>query len=151
VHTFFAATGRFAVRFRWVIVVAWVAAAVLANLFFPSLTSVAKQNNTSSLPASSPSLQAARLATPFQGVNQTPVPVVIARGSGTLTTTDTAAVERLAAGLSKVPHVQQVKNLGASRDRQAAPEMVPVGGSARPGVDGGVSMSVGVELKPTTS
>jgi len=119
VHTFFAATGRFAVRFRWVIVVAWVAAAVLANLFFPSLTSVAKQSNTSSLPASSPSLQAARLAAPFQGVNQTPVPVVIARGSGTLTTADAAAIERLTTGLARVPRVQQVKNLGTSRDRQA--------------------------------
>jgi hypothetical protein len=43
VHSLFAATGRFAVRFRWAIVVAWVAAAILANLFFPSLTSVAKQ------------------------------------------------------------------------------------------------------------
>jgi len=48
-HRFLAATGRFAVRFRWAIVVAWVAATVLANLLFPSLTSVARQNNTSSL------------------------------------------------------------------------------------------------------
>jgi RND superfamily putative drug exporter len=119
VSTFFAAIGRFAVRFRWVIVVAWVAAAVLASLFLPSLDSVARQNNTSSLPASSPSLRAARLATPFQGANQTPVPVVIARGSGTLTAADTAAIDRLAAGLARVPDVQRVKNLGASRDRQA--------------------------------
>ena len=36
---FFPATGRFAVRFRWVIVVAWAAAAIFANLFFPSLVS----------------------------------------------------------------------------------------------------------------
>jgi putative drug exporter of the RND superfamily len=119
VPEFFAAAGRFAVRFRWAIVVAWVAAAVLATLFFPSLTSVAKQSNASSLPASSPSLRAARLATPFQGVNQTPVPVVIARGTGTLTAADTAAIDRLAAGLARVPDVQRVKNLGASRDRQA--------------------------------
>ncbi len=44
-HSFYAALGRFAVRFRWVIVVAWVAAAVPANLFLPSLASVAKQDN----------------------------------------------------------------------------------------------------------
>jgi uncharacterized membrane protein YdfJ with MMPL/SSD domain len=96
-HRFFAATGRFAVRFRWAIVVAWVAATVLANLFFPSLTSVARQSNTSSLPVSSPSLQAARLATPFRGPNQTPVPVVITRRGGALTAADMAAVDRLAA------------------------------------------------------
>ncbi len=117
-HRFFAATGRFAVRFRWAVVAAWVAATVLANLFFPSLTSVAKQNNSSLLPASSPSLQAARLATPFQGLDETAVPVVIAR-SGTVTTADVAAIGRLAASLAKVTDVHQVKNLGASRDRQA--------------------------------
>src|SRR2546430_9833780 len=119
-HRFFAATGRFAVRFRWAIVVAWVAAAVLANLFFPSLASVARQNNTSSLPASSPSLQADRLAIPFQGLNETPVPVVIARSGGTLTTSDRAAVDRLAVSLVKVKSVRQVKHLGASRDGLAS-------------------------------
>ena len=119
-HGFFAATGRFAVRFRWAIVVAWVAAAVLASLFFPSLTSVARQSNTSSLPASSPSLQAARLAAPFQGPNETPVPVVIVNNGGRLTTTDVTAVGRLAASLAKVADVRQVKDLGVSRDGQAA-------------------------------
>jgi RND superfamily putative drug exporter len=126
-HRFFAATGRFAVRFRWAIVVAWVAAAVLANLFFPSLASVARQNNTSSLPASSPSLQAARLAIPFQGLNETPVPVVIARSGGTLTPADMAAVDRLAASLAKVSGVRQVKHLGASRDGRAAQLQVLAG------------------------
>ncbi len=126
-HRFFAATGRFAVRFRWAIVVAWVAAAVLANLFFPSLASVARQNNTSSLPASSPSLQAARLAIPFRGLNETPVPVVIARSGGTLTPADMAAVDRLAASLAKVSGVRQVKHLGASRDGRAAQLQVLAG------------------------
>jgi len=31
----FAALGRFAVRFRWAVVAAWVAAAVLATVFLP--------------------------------------------------------------------------------------------------------------------
>ena len=119
-HRFFAATGRFAVRFRWAIVVAWVATTVLANLFFPSLTSVARQSNTSSLAASSPSLQAARLATPFQDPNETPVPVVIVNSGGRLTTADVTAVDRLAASLARVADVRQVKDLGVSRDGQAA-------------------------------
>ncbi len=117
---FFAVTGRFAVRFRWVVVVAWLAATILATLFFPSLASVSKDSNTGDLPASSPSLQAARLASPFQGVDQTPIPVVIARSNGTLSVTDSTAIERLAASLAKVTDVQQVKNLGVSRDGQAA-------------------------------
>jgi putative drug exporter of the RND superfamily len=119
VHRFYAAMGRFAVRFRWLIVAAWVAAAVLANLFLPSLTSVATQDNASLLPASSPSAQAARMAAPFQGVGQTPVPVIVARASGTLTAADLAATGRLAASLARVPHVQRVRDLGASRDARA--------------------------------
>src|SRR6516225_7680719 len=118
-HRFFAATGRFAVRFRWAVVAAWVAATVLASLFFPSLTSVAKQANTDLLPASSPSLHAARLATPFQGLNQSPVLVVVARGSGPVTAADITAIGRLTASLATVTNVQQVKNLGESRDHQA--------------------------------
>ena len=116
---FFAATGRFAVRFRWAVVAAWVAATVLAILLLPSLASVIRENNTDQLPASSPSLSADRLATPFQDPNQTPVLVVIARGSGALTTADTAAIGRLAARLATVANVQQVKDLGDSADRQA--------------------------------
>ena len=115
----FAATGRFAVRFRWAVVVAWIAASVLAQHFFPSLASVAGASNASFLPASSPSVQAARLAAPFQGVAQTPVPVVVARSGGALDAADLGAVGRLAAGLSRVGGVQQVKDLGVSRDGQA--------------------------------
>ena len=119
-HTFFAATGRFAVRFRWVIVAAWLAATILAHQFLPSLASVANDSNVSFLPASSPSLQAARLATPFQDVSQTAVPVVVARDQGTLTAADSSAIARLTARLATVTTVQRVDDLGVSRDGQAA-------------------------------
>ena len=141
-HMFFAATGRFAVRFRWAVVAAWVAATVLATLLLPSLASVSKENNTDQLPASSPSLSAARLAAPFQDPNQTPVLVVVARGSGSVTTADAAAIGRLAARLAKVANVQQVKDLGDSADRQAVQLEVLVGlnlatpGAAQPLVTG---------------
>jgi len=116
---FFAATGRFAVRFRWVVVVAWIAATILAQHFFPSLASVIKASDTSFLPPSSPSLQAARLATPFQGVDQTAVPVVVARDGGPLSGPDLAAVQRLTVRLATVADIQQVKDLGVSRDGRA--------------------------------
>jgi len=118
VSRFFAAIGRFAVRFRWVVVAAWIVAAVLAQHFFPSLASVANASDASFLPTSSPSTHAARLAAPFQGADQTPVPVVIARG-GPLTVTDLGAVERLEAGLARVADVHQVRDLGVSRDGRA--------------------------------
>jgi RND superfamily putative drug exporter len=118
-NSFFAAIGRFAVRFRWPVVVAWVTATVLATLLLPSLASVIKESNTDLLPASSPSASAIRLAAPFHDPNQTPVLVVIARDSGTVTSADAAAIGRLAARLGKVADVQQVKDLGDSADRQA--------------------------------
>src|SRR5215469_7925124 len=89
-HRFFAAAGRFAVRFRWLIVVAWAAATIAAHLFLPSLASVAKNSNASFLPASSPSMQVARLA----------------------------------GRLAQAPDVQRVRNLGVSRDGQAAQLLV---------------------------
>jgi len=120
VHNFFAATGRFTVRFRWVVVAAWLAATVLANLFLPSLSSVEKGDNNGFLPASSPSLQAERLATPFQAPGQVPIPVIVARGGGTLTAADTAAIERLGARLGRVAGAARVKDLGVSHDGRAA-------------------------------
>ncbi|MHB8452901.1 MAG: MMPL family transporter, partial [Mycobacteriales bacterium] len=116
----FAAIGRFSVRFRWPIVVAWLAAAVLASLFLPSLSSVTKANNTDFLPASAPSQQAADLATPFQRANLTPVTVIAVRTGKPLTLNDATALTSLAAALRAVPQVQVVRNLGLSPDGFAA-------------------------------
>ena len=78
VGTFFAAVGRLSVRFRWVIVLAWAAGAVAAMVLLPSLSSVTQSDNTSFLPASAPSEQAAQLASPLQGASLTAVTVVAA-------------------------------------------------------------------------
>jgi RND superfamily putative drug exporter len=120
VSRFFAAIGRFAVRFRWVVVVAWIAATIGALHFFPSLDSVAGASDASFLPASSPSMQAAGLAAPFQGVNETAVPVVIARDGAPFGAADLAVVDRLASRLGRVAGVRQVRELGVSRDGRAA-------------------------------
>ena len=112
----YTAVGRFAVRFRWAVIAAWVVATVLAALFLPSLNSVVTGSNTGLLPADSPSLQAARLATPFQGPDQTAIPVVVARDDGMLTAADRIAAEGLASRLAQVAQVQRVKDLGISHD-----------------------------------
>jgi RND superfamily putative drug exporter len=88
---------------------------------------VARDSNTGFLPASSPARQAARLAAPFQGPDQTPIPVVVARSSGTLTAPDTAAIARLAGRLAGVSEVRRVKDLGVSRDGQAVQLQVLTG------------------------
>jgi len=50
----FASLGRFVVRFRWVILVVWLVGAPLAAKHLPSLSSVAKNDNSAFLPASAP-------------------------------------------------------------------------------------------------
>jgi putative drug exporter of the RND superfamily len=119
VATFFTAIGRFAVRFRWAIVLAWVAGTVAAMVTLPSLSSVTQGDNTSFLPASAPSQQAAQLASPLQGASLTAVTVVAARASGALTSTDQAAITRLLAAFSRVPKVTAARDAGESADGQA--------------------------------
>ena len=118
VDTFFAAAGL-SVRFRWAIVLAWVAGVVAAMALLPSLSSVTQSDNTSFLPGSAPSEQAAQLASPLQGATLTAVTVVAARADGTLTAADQAFVGRLAGSLSRVARVASVRDAGQSADGRA--------------------------------
>jgi putative drug exporter of the RND superfamily len=119
VATFFTAIGRLAVRFRWTIVAAWAAGLVTAMVLLPSLSSVTQGDNTSFLPASAPSQQAAQLASPLQGASLTAVTVVVARRAGPLTSADQAEVTRLLAAFSRVPKVAAVRDAGESADGRA--------------------------------
>jgi len=119
VGTFFAAAGRLSVRLRWVILLAWVAGATAAMVLLPSLSSATQSDNTSFLPASAPSEQAAQLASPLQGASLTAVTVVAATRGQPLTGTDQALVARLAAALARVPRVVSVRDAGQSADGQA--------------------------------
>ncbi len=119
VGTSFAAVGRLAVRFRWAILLAWVAGTIAAMVLLPSLSSVTQSDNTSFLPASAPSEQAAQLASPLQSASLTAVGVVVARPGGPLTGTDLAAIARLAAALGRVARVTAVRDAGESADGRA--------------------------------
>jgi len=119
VGTFFTAAGQLAVRFRWVILLIWVAGTVTAMVALPSLSSVTQSDNTSFLPDSAPSQQAAQLASPLQGASLTAVAVVVARPKGTLTNRDAAAIARLSAALARVEQVVSVRDAGESADGQA--------------------------------
>jgi RND superfamily putative drug exporter len=119
VGRFFTAAGRLSVRFRWVIVLAWVAGTAAAMVLLPSLSSVTQSDNTSFLPASAPSEQAAKLASPLQGASLTAVTVVAARIGGPLSGTDQTFVARLAGSLSRVARVTAVRDAGQSADGRA--------------------------------
>jgi putative drug exporter of the RND superfamily len=120
VHRVFAGVGSFSVRFRWLIIIVWLAAAVVVPRFLPSLASVTQANNSQFLPANAPSNRAAELAAPF-GIktNETPVPVIAAVSHGTLTSADTTWLAGLKHDLGTVPTVLRVTDLGRSADGQA--------------------------------
>ena len=64
---FFGALGRFSVRFRWLVIAAWVAIAIVSSVALPSLGSEVNNDNTQFLPNSAPSNEAATLAAPLIG------------------------------------------------------------------------------------
>jgi RND superfamily putative drug exporter len=119
VGTFFAAAGRLSVRFRWAILLAWVAGTFAAMALLPSLSSVTQSDNTSFLPASAPSQQAAQLASPLQQASLTAVTVVVARPAGMLTSTDQGDITRLSGELARVAKVVSVRDAGESADGRA--------------------------------
>ncbi|HEY2442440.1 MAG TPA: MMPL family transporter [Streptosporangiaceae bacterium] len=115
----YGAIGRFVVRFRWIVVAAWVIGAFVAVGLLPSLSSVTQSNNTKFLPDSAPSQHAATLAQPFGTSNVQPVPVVAARSGGPLSSADVAALTALTGQFGKVANVTSVRDLGRSSDGQA--------------------------------
>ncbi len=119
IDAIFGAIGRFAVRFRWLVVLLWIAAAFAAITQLPSLSSVTQSNNSKFLPASAPSEHAAQLAAPFGTANLLPIPVLAARPGAPLTPADIAAMTALQGKLRSVTGVKNVLYLGISPDGHA--------------------------------
>ncbi|HLX87972.1 MAG TPA: MMPL family transporter [Acidimicrobiales bacterium] len=116
----FAVLGRAVVRFRWIVVAVWLVGVPLAVTSLPSLSSVAKDDNTSFLPASAPSQRAADLAVPFVPRNKGTALLVAVRRDGPLTAADQAAVSRATASIGHMGVVRAVVDQGTSADGQAA-------------------------------
>ncbi len=119
VDAIYGAIGRFGVRFRWLVLLIWIAAAIAAVTQLPSLASVTQGNNQKFLPASAPSSQSATLAAPLGTAGKLPIPVVAATTAGPLTAADTAALTALRARLATVPNVTKVIDAGQSADGRA--------------------------------
>ncbi len=119
IHGVFRGIGSFAVKFRWLVILAWVVAAVAVPRALPSLSSVTQGNNANFLPASAPSEHALQLAAPLGGTTLTPVPVVAASAQGAITAADQVWLQKLQQDLGKVPTVVRVRDLGRAPDGQA--------------------------------
>lgn len=116
---FFAAIGRFSVRFRFIVALAWIVVTIVSVRAFPSLASVSKDNNSGFLPANSPSMQASNLAAVFQNTDLVPSIIVAARPTGPMTAADQAAVDRLIPMVKALPNVKVVRDNGISPDGSA--------------------------------
>ncbi|HEV3274156.1 MAG TPA: MMPL family transporter [Candidatus Dormibacteraeota bacterium] len=115
----FAAIGSFSVRYRWPVLIGWVLITIVSVKVFPGLSDVAKDSQSSFLPASSPSVQAENLAQPFQDSKHGVATLIAARADGVLTAADLqqiSSIETRVRGLSKVIRVQ---DFGLSPDKHA--------------------------------
>src|SRR5438876_5590617 len=120
---FFTGLGRFAVRFRFLIVLAWIVVTVLAVRLLPSLGDVAQDTTSGFLPAGAPSMRAAAMAAPFQGASFAVATLVVARG-GALTAEDNAAADRLESRIGGLDKVKQVIDFGVSQDGEARQALI---------------------------
>jgi RND superfamily putative drug exporter len=119
IDAIFGAIGRFAVRFRWLVLLVWIAGAIGAATQLPALSSVTQNNNSKFLPASAPSEHALELSAPFGTANFIPIPVVAASSGSALTSADDAAMTSLQQQLATVPGIGRVLDAGRSADGRA--------------------------------
>ncbi len=118
-----AGLARFAIRFRWAIIAGWVIAGVLCIALLPALSTAVNTDNSSFLPASTPSEHALTLAAPFQPTNDTTGTLVVL-GQATLSSSDQSAITSLENKIAKDDRVVSVSDQGLSQDGQAAKAQV---------------------------
>ena len=114
----FALIGVASVRFRFAIVLAWVAITFLAIQTLPSLGSVAKSTTSGFLPSNVASIKASNMASPFIDVNLGTATLVAVRDTG-LTSADNAAIDALETKIKGIDTVKAVVDLGISGDGKA--------------------------------
>jgi putative drug exporter of the RND superfamily len=127
VNAVYAALGRFVVRFRWLIVVFWLAVVVVTSASLPSLSSEVNGSNSAFLKSSEPSVRAANLAAPLigGGVGTKLFNIQIVGSTTTpLTASDLTAMERVALLSTQVQDVKSAHLIGLSADREAAQVLV---------------------------
>jgi putative drug exporter of the RND superfamily len=115
----FASIGNFSVRFRWVIVVGWVLITIVSVKAFPGLSDVAKDSQSSFLPANSPSVQAEDLAQPFQDSQHGVATLIAARENGVLTAADIQEISTVETRIKGLAGVLRVQDFGLSPDKHA--------------------------------
>ncbi|MGB9482586.1 MAG: MMPL family transporter [Candidatus Dormiibacterota bacterium] len=133
---FFTGLGRFVVRFRGPVVVAWIVVVVVCVHLLPTLASVSKDTNSAFLPANAPSSKAAKLASPFQNSNLAAATLVASSSTGPLSPAQQQAVTRFELKLRTIPLVKSVRDLGTSSNGLARQALIEAAVPAFGGGDG---------------
>ncbi len=121
----FAGVGKFAVRYRWLVVAVWILGTVASVQLFPSLASQVNNSNSAFLPADAPSVRAGDLAAPLGfSSRSTRVVVVADRPGGTIDAVDSATIARLLADARRLPQVVSVKEAGVAPSGRAVQMLV---------------------------
>jgi putative drug exporter of the RND superfamily len=113
------ALGRFAVHYRYAVIIAWLVVTAFCIRAFPSLSSVTDSNTSAFLPNSAPSVQATNLAGSLLPTGRSSATLVAVRSGGTLTSGDEATIVSAENAIKQVAHVTQVRDQGDSQDNQA--------------------------------
>ena len=137
----FGRIGRFSVRFRYLIVIAWIVITIGAVKGLPSLASVAKDTTSGFLPATVPSMQAAAMAAPFQDATLATATLIAARDGG-LTAADNAAIDAVDTKIQGLPTVKAVVDLGISGDGAARQVLIEAAVPQFAGGSGGAGVLV---------
>lgn len=127
----FRSIAKFSVKFRWPIVIFWIAMVPVVGSVFPNINDVTKNSVSDFLPKGSPTDLASKLEKPFQKPETATNSIIIVnRENGTLTPADEAALKQVVGKVQKVEEVTEVRDLGASADGHAHEIFIGISGAA---------------------
>lgn len=127
----FRSIAKFSVKFRWLIIIFWIAMVPILTSSFPNINDVTKNSTKDFLPKNSPTDQASKLETAFQKEDTASNAILVASSkNGVLTPSDNVALQKLVDNVKKVKEVTEVDDLGVSADGQAHEFLVGVSGAA---------------------
>ncbi len=126
----FKAIAKFSVKFRWPIIIFWIALVPILTASFPKLNDVEKNNTSDFLPKNSPTAKASDLETAFQRKDTATNTEIVASHKSGLSPSDNAALAQMVKNVKAVKEVTQIRDLGASADGKAHGYLVGVSGAA---------------------
>lgn len=126
----FKTIAKFSVKFRWPIIVFWIAMVPILTSVFPNITSVTKNNTQDFLPKNSPTATAFNLESVFENKNTATNSVIVVDRSSGLTSSDNAALQRMINNVKRTNDVTQVRDLGVSADGNAHEYLLGISGAA---------------------